>query len=56
MKNHLITSTILIALLVLLWAMATIEGVFIGVITGAVLTGMYISIYMAVIGNKGVNK
>ena len=56
MKKHLISATILIALLLLMWAMAAIDAVFIGVLTIAVLGFMYGCIHLAVIRNTGGNK
>jgi hypothetical protein len=55
MKKHLISATILIALLLLMWAMATIDAVFIGVLTVAVLGFMYGCIHLTVIRNTGGN-
>ena len=55
MKKHLISATILIALLLLTWAMATIDAVFIGVLTIAVLGFMYGCIHLTVIRNTGGN-
>jgi len=55
MKKHLISATILIALLLLMWAMAAIDAVFIGVLTIAVLGFMYGCIYLTVIRNTGGN-
>tara|TARA_R110000868_G_scaffold198735_1_gene445317 strand:- start:172 stop:351 length:180 start_codon:yes stop_codon:yes gene_type:complete len=49
MKKHLISATILIALLLLMWAMAAIDAVFIGVLTIAVLGFMYGCIHLTVI-------
>jgi len=56
MKKHLTSATILIALLLLMWAMVAIDAVFIGVITIAVLGFMYGCIYLTVIRNTGGNK
>ena len=56
MKKHLISATILIALLLLMWAMAAIDAVFIGVITISVLGFMYGCIHLTVIRNTGGNK
>ena len=56
MKIHLISAAILIALLLLMWAMAAIDAVFIGVMTIAVLGFMYGCIHLTVIRNKGGNK
>ena len=55
MKKHLISATILIALLLLMWAMAAIDAVFIGVLTIAVLGFMYGCIYLTLIRNTGGN-
>ena len=55
MKKHLISAAILIALLLLMWAMATIDAVFIGVLTVAVLGFMYGCIHLTVIRNTGGN-
>ena len=55
MKKHLISAAILIASLLLTWAMATIDAVFIGVLTVAVLGFMYGCIYLTVIRNTGGN-
>ena len=55
MKKHLISATILIALLLLVWAMAAIDAVFMGVITIAVLGFMYGCIHLTVIRNTGGN-
>ena len=55
MKKHLISATILIALLLLMWAMATIDAVFIGVLTIAVLGFMYGCIHLTVIRNTEGN-
>ena len=55
MKKHLISSTILIALLLLMWAMAAIDAVFIGVLTIAVLGFMYGCIHLTIIRNTGGN-
>ena len=55
MKKHLISAAILIALLLLTWAMAAIDAVFIGVLTIAVLGFMYGCIYLTIIRNKGGN-
>ena len=55
MKKHLISAAILIALLLLMWAMAAIDAVFIGVLTIAVLGFMYGCIHLTVIRNKGGN-
>ena len=55
MKKHLISATILIALVLLMWAMAAIDAVFIGVLTIAVLGFMYGCIHLTVIRNTGGN-
>ena len=55
MKKHLISATILIALLLLVWAMAAIDAVFIGVLTIALLGFMYGCIHLTVIRNTGGN-
>ena len=55
MKKHLISATILIALLLLMWAMAAIDAVFIGVLTVAVLGFMYGCIHLTLIRNTGGN-
>ena len=55
MKKHLISAAILIALLLLMWAMAAIDAVFIGVLTIAVLGFMYGCIYLTIIHNTGGN-
>ena len=55
MKKHLISATILIALLLLMWAMAAIDAVFIGVLTIALLVFMYGCIYLTLIRNTGGN-
>ena len=55
MKKHLISATILIALLLLMWAMAAIDAVFIGVLTIAVLGFMYGCIHLTIIRNTGGN-
>ena len=55
MKKHLISATILIALLLLMWAMAAIDAVFIGVLTIAVLGFMYGCIHLTLIRNTGGN-
>ena len=55
MKKHLISATILIALLLLMWAMAAIDAVFIGVLTVAVLGFIYGCIHLTVIRNTGGN-
>jgi hypothetical protein len=55
MKKHLISAAILIALLLLMWAMATVDAVFIGVLTVAVLGFMYGCIHLTVIRNTGGN-
>ena len=56
MKKHLISATILIALLLLMWAMAAIDAVFIGVLTIALLVFVYGCIHLTVIRNTGGNK
>ena len=53
MKKHLTSATILIALLLLMWAMVAIDAVFIGVITIAVLGFMYGCIHLTLIRNTG---
>lgn len=55
MKKHLISAAILIALLLLMWAMAAIDAVFIGVLAVAVLGFMYGCIYLTIIRNTGDN-
>jgi hypothetical protein len=55
MKKHLISATILIALLLLMWAMAAIDAVFIGVLTIALLGFVYGCIHLTVIRNTGGN-
>ena len=55
MKKHLTSATILIALLLLMWAMVAIDAVFIGVITIAVLGFMYGCIHLTLIRNTGGN-
>lgn len=55
MKKHLISAAILIALLLLMWAMAAIDAVFIGVLTIALLVFMYGCIHLTVIRNTGGN-
>ena len=55
MKKHLISATILIALLLLMWAMAAIDAVFIGVLTISLLVFMYGCIHLTVIRNTGGN-
>lgn len=55
MKKHLISAAILIALLLLMWAMAAIDAVFIGVLSIAVLGFMYGCIHLTVIRNTGGN-
>ena len=55
MKKHLISAAILIALLLLMWAMAAIDAVFIGVLTIALLVFMYGCIQLTMIRNKGGN-
>ena len=55
MKKHLISAAILIALLLLMWAMVAIDAVFIGVMTIAVLGFMYGCIHLTVIRNTGGN-
>ena len=55
MKKHLISAAILIALLLLMWAMAAIDAVFIGVLTVAVLGFMYGCIHLTLIRNTGGN-
>ena len=55
MKKHLISATILIALLLLMWAMAAIDVVFIGVLAIALLGFMYGCIHLTVIRNTGGN-
>ena len=56
MKKHLISAAILIASLLLMWAMAAIDAVFIGVLTIALLVFMYGCIHLTVIRNTGGNK
>ena len=55
MKTHLISATILIVWVLLIWAMVAIDHVFLGVITVLVLACMYACIYLAIIRNKGGN-
>ena len=55
MKKHLISAAILIALLLLMWAMAAIDAVFIGVLTIALLGFVYGCIHLTVIRNTGGN-
>ena len=55
MKKHLISAAILIALLLLVWAMVAIDAVFIGVLTIALLVFMYGCIHLTVIRNTGGN-
>ena len=56
MKTHLTTATILIGLVLLIWAMAKIDAVFIGVLITALLVFMYGCIQLTIIRNKGGNK
>ena len=56
MKTHLTTATILISLVLLIWAMAKIDAVFFGVLALSVLGTMYAFIYLTIIRNKGGNK
>ena len=55
MKTHLTTATILIGLVLLIWAMAKIDAVFIGVLITALLVFMYGCIQLTIIRNKGGN-
>ena len=55
MKKHLISAAILIALLLLMWAMAAIDAVFIGVLSIAVLGFMYGCIQLTIVRNKRGN-
>lgn len=55
MKIHLMTGMILIGLLCLIWAMATIYSVFIGVLIIALLVFMYGCIQLTIVRNKGGN-
>ena len=55
MKTHLTTATILIGLVLLIWAMAKIDAVFIGVLITALLVFMYGCIQLTIIRNKGEN-
>ena len=55
MKTHLISATILIVWVLLIWAMVAIDHVFLGVITVLVLACMYACIYLAIIRNTGGN-
>ena len=56
MKTHLTTATILIGLVLLIWAMAKIDAVFIGVLITALLVFMYGCIHLTLIRNTGGNK
>ena len=53
MKKHLITATILMGLLLLIWGMAKNDGIFLGVLTVALLIFMYGCIHLAIIRNTG---
>ena len=55
MKIHLMTGMILIGLLCLIWAMATIYSVFIGVLIIALLVFMYGCIQLTIVRNKEGN-
>ena len=55
MKTHLTTATILIGLVLLIWAMAKIDAVFIGVLITALLVFMYGCIQLTIIRNQGGN-
>jgi hypothetical protein len=55
MKTHLTTATILIGLVLLIWAMAKIDAVFYGVLTISVLGIMYAFIYLGIVRNQGGN-
>ena len=56
MKTHLTTATILIGLVLLIWAMAKIDAVFYGVLALSVLGIMYTFIYLTIIRNQGNNE
>ena len=53
MKTHLTTATILIGLVLLIWGMAKNDGIFLGVLTVALLIFMYGCIHLAIIRNTG---
>lgn len=55
-KTHITTATILIAMLLLCWAIAKIDAVFYGVLALSVLGIMYAFIYLTIIRNQGGNK
>ena len=56
MKTHLTTATILIGLVLLIWATAKIDAVFYGVLALSVLGIMYTFIYLTIIRNQGNNE
>ena len=53
MKKHLITATILMGLLLLIWGMAKNDGIFLGVLTVSLLIFMYGCIHLTIIRNTG---
>jgi hypothetical protein len=53
MKKHLITATILMGLLLLIWGMAKNNGIFLGVLTVALLVFLYGCIHLTIIRNTG---
>ena len=53
MKKHLITATILMGLLLLIWGMAKNDVIFLGVLTVALLIFMYGCIHLMIIRNTG---
>jgi predicted benzoate:H+ symporter BenE len=54
-KTHITTATILIAMLLLCWAIAKIDAVFYSVLALSVLGTMYAFIYLTIIRNRGNN-
>jgi mannose/fructose/N-acetylgalactosamine-specific phosphotransferase system component IIC len=56
MKTHLTTATILIATLLLGFAIAKIDAVFYSVLALSVLGIMYAFIYLTIVRNQGGNK
>jgi hypothetical protein len=53
MEKHLITATILMGLLLLIWGMAKNDVIFLGVLTVAILVFMYGCIHLMIIRNTG---
>ena len=53
MKTHLTTAIILISLVLLIWGMAKNDGIFLGVLTVALLVFLYGCIHLTIIRNTG---